>query len=61
MNGILLNLKNVTAVAAMFDLQAISAEQQWAYIVTYCRANPSALVVTAIMDLASKHLMRPSR
>jgi hypothetical protein len=56
MNGVLLNLKSAT-----FDLQAISAEQQWAYIVAYCRANPNAAIVAAVMDLASKRLMRASR
>jgi len=60
MNGMLFTLKR-DPTAAMFDLQAMSADEQWAYIVAYCRLNPGAAIVTGVMELAGKHLMRPSK
>jgi hypothetical protein len=53
MNGMAFNLPPGKAV---FDLNAIPSQMQWDHLVAYCRANPSALIATAAVDLAVKRL-----
>ena len=53
MNGMAFNLPPGKAV---FDLNAIPSQMQWDHLVAYCRADPSALIPTAAIDLAVKRL-----
>ena len=42
----------------LFDLEKISHQMQWKYLVAYCQANPNAAIVSAAIDLGTKRLMR---
>ena len=40
-----------------FDLSAISVDEQWTFIVTYCRRNPTKLISHAADDLIFRRLV----
>jgi hypothetical protein len=49
---------NLPQRKALFDLNAIPSQMQWDYLVAYCRANPSAWIPTAAIDLGVNRLKR---
>jgi hypothetical protein len=56
LNGAVMNLS--PGKRSAWDLERISTEQQWDYIVAYCNANPSAMIVTAVTSLAAERLFK---
>jgi hypothetical protein len=54
MSGV--NLLKLQDEHKLFDLGAVSIEEQWAYLVTYCRNNPADEVGLAVDDLIMRML-----
>jgi len=55
MNGLAINLPGVTP---LFDLEMVSLDAQWGYLLAYCKANPNAQIAAAAIDLAVTRLKK---
>lgn len=50
------NLIKLQDEQKLFDLGAISVDEQWAHLVTYCRNNPTKVIGLAVDDLMMRKL-----